>query len=282
MRGELMAVIAMTREMGSRGREVALGLAEDLGLQIVQHELAEHVAERMHADASSVNRFLEGTASFFERWGIDSDDLSLRTTEEILDLSAGGNVLFRGWGATHVLRAVPHAVCVRVCAPLEDRVAEMMTRLGNVDQSTALAEIRDSDAAHARVLAGLFNSQWDDSLNYDAVFNLGRISPSTCVNLIKQLVDSTEHAHSEHAVALLNHQRLEARVRAVLREHPVLRRLGSSFQTHVDAGSGVVTLRGVVVDHAVKNEAEALIRDLDGVSGVVDEMWVPDVTGFGP
>jgi hypothetical protein len=37
-----MTVIAMTREMGSRGRDVALGLADRLELDIIHHELVEH------------------------------------------------------------------------------------------------------------------------------------------------------------------------------------------------------------------------------------------------
>ena len=52
-----MAVITMTREMGSLGRDVALGLADRLGLDLIQHELVEHIAEKMHMQEGSVNRF---------------------------------------------------------------------------------------------------------------------------------------------------------------------------------------------------------------------------------
>ena len=277
-----MTVIAMTREMGSRGKDVALALAEELGLHIVQHELAEHVAQRLDVDARSVNHFLEGTASFFERWGINANDLSLRTTEEILDLAEQGNVLFRGWGATHVLSAVPHAVCVRVCARMDARVDELMTRVGLPDQSRALAEIRNSDEAHERALAGLFNASWDDPLVYDAVFNLGRMSVATCAGQIKALVASEEYAPTKHSLGVLRHMQIEARVRAALRASPNLRKAGPSFEASVDRCTGEVTLRGVVVDYAFKQEAEDLIRNIDGVNGVVDEMWVPQMVGFGP
>ena len=67
-----MTVIAMTREMGSLGKDVALNLAEDLGLRLVQHELVGHLAEKLHVRESSVNRFLEGKASLFERWELMS------------------------------------------------------------------------------------------------------------------------------------------------------------------------------------------------------------------
>jgi hypothetical protein len=42
-----MTVIAMTREMGTRGSEVATGVAERLGLSVIHHEIVEHdIAER--------------------------------------------------------------------------------------------------------------------------------------------------------------------------------------------------------------------------------------------
>ena len=42
-----MTVIAMTREMATRGSEVAAGVAERLGLSIIHHEIVEHdIAER--------------------------------------------------------------------------------------------------------------------------------------------------------------------------------------------------------------------------------------------
>ena len=66
-----MTVIAMTREMGTLGKDVALGLAETLDLRIVHHELVEHdLAERLGVQESAVHHYLEGGASLLERWKI--------------------------------------------------------------------------------------------------------------------------------------------------------------------------------------------------------------------
>jgi hypothetical protein len=55
-----MAVIAMTREMATLGKDVGVGLAERLRLTVVHHELAEHdIAERADIRESEVHRFLE-------------------------------------------------------------------------------------------------------------------------------------------------------------------------------------------------------------------------------
>ncbi len=60
-----------------------------------------------------------------------------------------GNVVLRGWGATVLLRPVPHVVCVRVTRSLAKRVEWLMGELETDDAQFAEAEIRRSDDAHA-------------------------------------------------------------------------------------------------------------------------------------
>ena len=100
-----MTVIAMTREIGSRGTEVAAGVAGRLGLKIIRSEIvADSVAERLGIKASAFLRYMDGSASLFERWQIDRRKLLHYTAEEILGVAQQGNVLIKGWGAaTHHL-----------------------------------------------------------------------------------------------------------------------------------------------------------------------------------
>src|ERR1035438_1213098 len=95
-----MTVIAMTREIGSHGSEVAAGVAAALGLEIINSEIVvPHVAETLGVEQSAVQRYLNGKASFFDRWQIDTRKLSQHTLDQILNLALKDNVLIRGWGA---------------------------------------------------------------------------------------------------------------------------------------------------------------------------------------
>ena len=63
-----MTVIAMTREIGSRGMEVAERVASKLGLKIIRSEMvADSVAKRLDIDAQAFLRYMDGTASLLER-----------------------------------------------------------------------------------------------------------------------------------------------------------------------------------------------------------------------
>ena len=66
-----MPLIAMNREMGSLGKDVAQGLSQELGLKIQHHEIVDHLANRARIRKSHVISFLEGTQGFFERLTVD-------------------------------------------------------------------------------------------------------------------------------------------------------------------------------------------------------------------
>jgi cytidylate kinase len=143
-----MPVVAITREMGSLGKDVAQGLSERLGVPLIYHEVIDHLADRMRVRKSHVVRMLDGSAGLLERLTADKTSLSIFSADEIVNLALqGSGAVIRGWGATHILREVPHAVCVRVCAPFEQRKQRMMARLGTQDADKVSEEIRNNDEA---------------------------------------------------------------------------------------------------------------------------------------
>ena len=269
-----MTVITMTREMGSLGRDVALGLADRLGLELVQHELVEHIAEKMQLQESSVNRFLEGKASLLERWGINDNDMSLYTTEELLEVAKRGNVLIRGWGATYVLREISHVSCIRVCAPVTLRARNVMERVGIADREVARKEVQRNDAAYARRMQQLFHVDYRDPMLYDMVFNTGHVSVDACVEMIAAMVARPENQPTPQSIAKLEHMVTLAHVRSALRRSEITSRPTPSLTVELDPESGELLLSGVADDQAFKDEAERLAREVPGIAAVRNELIV--------
>jgi hypothetical protein len=88
-----MTVIAMTREIGSLGTEVAARVAKRLDLEIVRSEVAaNNVARRLGVAESTVGRYLDGSASLLERWQVDRRKLFHYASKEILSLAQRGNI----------------------------------------------------------------------------------------------------------------------------------------------------------------------------------------------
>lgn len=273
-----MAVIAMTREMGSLGKDVALGLADKLGLDLIQHEIIEHVADRMHLGESAVNRFLEGRAGLLERWGVDERGLSLYTTEEVVNLAVKGNVLIRGWGATYVLGPVSHVVCVRVCAPLQFRAANLMQRIGVDDERLARKEIEKNDAAHGRTMRQLFDVDWRNPLLYDLVLNTAKIPVDDCVATLAELTRRPAIQETEQSRARLADLQLEAKIRTALKDDPRTQDAGQFFDIVLEHTTGKVKLVGVVHSEAFKEEVEEIAAGVDGVTEIDNQLTVAVLT----
>lgn len=259
-----MAVIAMTREMGTLGRDVAQGLAERLGLEVVHHELVENdIATRSGLRESEVRRFLGGEASFLGQWRMDTKRLSHFTAQEILEIAARDNVLIRGWGATYLLREVPHVVCVRICAPLDFRARVLMQRIGIHDEAAARREIERSDAAHNGTMQRLFGADWTDATLYALTLNTARVAPADCVHQIMQLVESEAFRPTAASRGALTDRLIEARVRSALRE-----RFDAGLQAmgvEVEVKDSQVGLSGAVSDERIIAE---LVRAVGAVPGV--------------
>jgi cytidylate kinase len=260
-----MALVAITREMGSLGKDVASGLSEALGVPLVYHEVIDHLADRMRVRKSHVIRLLDGSANLLERLTADKTSLSIFTADEIVNLALQGQgAVIRGWGATHLLREVPHAVCVRVCAPFEVRKKRMMERVGSSDDDKIADEIQQNDEAHTAIMRRNFAVEWTDSEHYDMVLNTERVSVQECVDEVVRLVKSPGFEETGESRKRLEDLALAWHIKAALRLSPRTRAL----RIQVTARNSRVTLAGLLdkaEERTAANEvaAEAGAKDID-------------------
>ncbi|MFM2065843.1 MAG: hypothetical protein RLZZ584_752 [Pseudomonadota bacterium] len=256
-----MPVIALTQGMGSLAQDIAEQLADELGLGTLQHEVADRVADRMHVSKSLIGRLRAGKAGPIERLRADRDSIAVYTAQEVLDTAARGNVVLRGWGATCLLRPVPHVPCVRIMRPFDKRVQWLMAELDTDDIAMAEAEIRRSDHANATRMHEQFGVNWGDPVLFDLVLNTDRLSVDTCVQQLKALLARPEFAETEAAQQLLQGMALSAHVRAALRASEATHEVDVSI-TSVD---GTVVLEGIVLSDAERSAAESVAMAVPGV-----------------
>ncbi|MBI5721572.1 MAG: cytidylate kinase-like family protein [Burkholderiales bacterium] len=256
-----MAVVALTQGMGSLAQDVAEQLADELNLATLQHEVADRVAEKMHVPRSLISRLRAGKAGPIERLTADRASIAVYTAEEVLETAARGNVVLRGWGATLLLRAVPHVPCVRIMRPFEKRVDWLMAQLETDDRELAENEIRRSDHSNATRMHEQFGVDWGDPALFDMVLNTDRLSVETCVQQVKALLARPEFAETEASRALLQGMALSARVRSALRSDEAT----TQVDVTIEAVQGCVKLRGIVM---TADECEAAGRVAAAVAGV--------------
>jgi cytidylate kinase len=258
-----MPLVAMTREMGSMGMDVARIVESELRVPLVYHEIIDHLADKMRLRKSHVIRLLGGRASLLERLTADKTSLSIFTADEVLQTASKGAVL-RGWGAAHLLRPVKHAICVRVCAPVALRVKRMMERLDTDDREAVETEIRHSDEAQGAIVRRHFGVDWQHPELYDLSLNTERMSVEQCAEKVIRLARDARFAETRESRGDLDDLVQVAKVRAALRLDAATRELSLSIR----AKDGAVTLEGVVDASAQAKDAERVVATVPGVRSV--------------
>jgi len=259
-----MALVAMTREMGSLGMDVARILESELRVPLVYHEIIDHLADKMRLRKSHVIRLLDGKANQFEKLTADKTSLAIFTAVEILETAGKGAVL-RGWGAAHLLRPVAHSIRVRICAPFELRVERMMQRLQSSDRDAVAAEIRTNDEAQSAIAKRHFGVDWMQPENYELTLNTERMSVEQCADEVLWLARDPRFCETETSRQVLSDITLRAKVVAALRADAATRAL----EFPVEVKNGRVTLLGMVANPGERANAERVAATVPG-AGTVD------------
>ena len=264
-----MPLIAMTREMGSLGKDVAAGVAARAGKLVVYHEIIEPLANKMRLRKSHVERFLDGKSGIWERLTTDKTSLSIFTADETFRfLRDGSTGVIRGWGAVHLLRNIPHVIRVRVCAPLETRVARMMERLGTDDRANVESEIQMSEEAHTAITKRHFGVNWRDPELYDLVLSTERMSVEECVDEVDSMMRKKCFQETPESIRMVDNLAVEWAVRSALRRDE--RTSGSEFT--VEVADGVAKLLGVVDTLVESSAAAEIARGVEGVKEVDNQL----------
>ncbi len=271
-----MPLIAMNREIGSLGKDVARGLADALGLKVQHHEIIDHLANRARIRKSHVISFLEGTQGLFERLTVDNLKLRILTADEIMSAAEAGNgVILRGWGATSLLKDVPHAVRVCVSASRRERIKRMMQRLDAEEEQAAHVVDQNDEAAQA-VMRRHFHIDVRDINEYDVGFNTDRMSAEQCVDKILAMVRSPQFEENDASRGKLRDVAIQHHVRAALRTHAST----SHCFVKVSVLYGRVTLEGVVEGADQRSACAEIASRIKGVLDVDNKLRTEDARSY--
>lgn len=106
-----------------------------------------------------------------------------RTNQTIHRLARAGNVILVGRGAHLVTARLPHVLHVRIVAPREFRVRQVMERL-HLKALPAAEYVHKGDQAKARYIRRNFEARVQDPLQFHLTINTGRVSFFTAAKII--------------------------------------------------------------------------------------------------
>lgn len=194
-----MAVITISRQLGSLGTTLGRQIAARLGYHIVHRELINQAARLAGEPYMAL-----ATIDELGLLGFEPDETQQRAYLEsvqtvIEDLAAAGNVIIVGRAGQAILQNNPNVLHLRVVAPLDIRI-QRIVRAHGISPQAARAQIEDSDHYRAFYLQRFYSIRWDDPTLYHLVINTGHISLETSAEVVCTAIhNAPDHIPSEEA-----------------------------------------------------------------------------------
>src|SRR6266567_1865943 len=156
-----MAIITISREMGTGAYAIAKELAKKLKYTLIDRVKIEELAPSYGLTAEILERVDEKPPSY--RTAEDRMQAAHLATMELilLDCARKGNVILYGRGGQDLIKGLKNVLKVRFVAPFEDRVEKFAEREW-IDPDLARELIRKSDHQLGGFIHFYFYRNWND------------------------------------------------------------------------------------------------------------------------
>ena len=193
--------LAIEREYGSGGMEIALKLAEELQIPCYGHEILENAARRIEITVQDLQAYEEhactsvlySVAMMGRALTTDPDQMLrdghwvIAEQRAIRELAARGPGIFLGHGAAQALRDEPGLLRVFVRAPIDARRRRLTGSYG-IPERDADSAIRRYDQTRSSYYSVNTATDWHSRENYDVILDSSVLGIRGCVEMLRSLM----------------------------------------------------------------------------------------------
>ncbi|HET9587580.1 MAG TPA: cytidylate kinase-like family protein [Anaerolineales bacterium] len=192
-----MAVITVSRQLGSLGCAIVDAVSDRLGYRVAWRGLINRAARRARTPEMALE-ILDELGLLGLKPSLSSQKAYLAAIRELIEeLAREGDVLIVGRGGQAVLHGWPNTLHIRIVAPEDVRVKRLAERDG-ISAGAALAQIRASDRRRKRFVERAYHVDWADPAYYDLVINTASLDVLSSAGLICHAVTSIPETKKSH------------------------------------------------------------------------------------
>ena len=268
-----MAIITISREMGSGGIPIVHQTAEELGYTLINGDTIKDLASDYGLTAEALQQVDEKPPAFVEKLDRQIELNMNRIQLIVLEQALKGDVVIYGRGGQDLLPGINNVFRVRVIAPFEERVERWAVREW-IDPDLARSLVRKSDQQRAGFIKYYFDRNWSNPIDYDLIVNTSRLSFETAV---KMIVDGVK---DRNLVEKKSASKAKLRDLIIQKKIQIVRLADERIEDiwfNIAVNEGIVTLTGHVYS---ESEREAAIDDARQVTGVTDVLDSLKIVGY--
>jgi len=204
-----MAVITISRQFGAGGKTLGKMVSEKMGYTFADNDIVHLVAETANVSPTWVESVEKEAGGKMSR--IVSSMVSKRLVDRILKSERGyidekiyldylvviiaqiaeeGDVVILGRGSQYILDDHPDAHHILLIDEFENRV-KFMEENYDLTHNQAVKVVTNEDKRRLALYRRLGKTDYDQPSLYDLVLNMNRVSMKTALNLVCDLINSS-------------------------------------------------------------------------------------------
>jgi len=180
-----MSAITISRQMSSRGDELALQVAQQLGWRRIDRDLINTAAKAAGAPQVALAEIDELGLLDLRPTAEERQAYQSHVERFIRELAEKGDVVIVGRGGQVVLRDQPDVFHIRVVAPLEKRITWLQQEK-KLSAEAARACLEKCNRTRTRYVWRNYGAHLDDPTLYHVIVNTGLLDLPQAVNLVVQ------------------------------------------------------------------------------------------------
>ncbi len=182
-----MAVVTLSRQLGTLGYETAEMLALHTGYRLVGRELINQAAKRAGAADVALAMIDELNLLGLKPAPEDMQSYLSAVKTVMEEMAARGDVIIVGRAGQVILSNWPGVLHLRMIAPLAIRVQRLAQRQ-RISPAAAQAQAETSDRYHKQYFKNFYHANWDAPEHYDLVINTAKLTAENATDMICMLL----------------------------------------------------------------------------------------------
>ncbi len=273
-----MAIITISRQVGSNGDEIAELVAKKCNHQLVGRDQVHKLAQACDSefkDACSLYE-KETQPGFFERLFFNNPSYTSLFESLNFELASQGDVVIMGRGAQIVLRDMPGVLKVRVVAPTRLRIQRVAEK-EKIDMEHAAEFVDRYDHQRKAMIRTIFDKDLKDWGLYDLILNTSMFSVDAGADIVCKAIDVAHYEHTQEALkAELERKSFAKRVESAIKKEVVTSPY-RDITASIDA-QDELTIAGYVQDKMSKERAEKIAKKYERVKGVKNDIRTTELS----
>jgi cytidylate kinase len=183
-----MAVITISRKLGSMGTYVGKKLAEELGYDYVDKNRISKIMKEY--GFSKFDNIYDTIPGFREKYDQYREMTINFLAEAILGVAQHDNVVIAGRGSFGLLNSFSDVINIRIKAPENCRVHRIM-KDRNISENEARKIVKGNDKVRRSFVESDFRFDYNKSTEFDLILDTSFVPPDMCVEWLSQAYKAT-------------------------------------------------------------------------------------------